>query len=182
MKKIIEGLETEPLNPLILKKLLILLILSIYSCGYSQSTINNFYITNKTIEIESPILVSSKGLRGKFIVSKRDYEKTPNIKKLLKEHKAYLYFDDSMGIKYFTDDWFKLGIKKVECLCCDKTDYIDVKNTHIINLLSLKLFYIGFTKGSFYNNSVIDASNTKTYLKNSEAYFPILFPKCQDNH
>lgn len=181
MKKIIESLETEVLNPLIIKKSLILLILLMYSCFYSQTTLNDFYITNKIIEIESPILVSIKGLRGKFVINKDDYEKTQNIKKLLNEHKAYLYFDDSMGIKYFTNDWFKLGIKKLECVCCDKTNYIDLKNAHITTLSSLKQFYIGFTKISFYNNSIIDVNNTKTYLKNSELYFPILFPKCHEN-
>ena len=73
---------------------------------YSQET-NNFYLTKDTIKISNPIIISVKGKAGKIITSTQEYNKTTNIEKLLNDNKAFLYFDDSMGLGFYINDIWK---------------------------------------------------------------------------
>jgi hypothetical protein len=161
------------------RNILIVLLVCVASLLFSQSN-KSFYITTEILSIEDPLLISAKGFRGQFVVSEKKFKESKNIRKLLREEKAFLYFDDSMGIKYFTNVWTEANIKKIECDCCKKTDYIDIDNIHVIKLSKyLKSFYLGFTKTNFYNESIADAENSKTYLRNDTKYRMILFPKCE---
>ncbi|SFT59253.1 hypothetical protein SAMN05421857_1917 [Chryseobacterium formosense] len=161
------------------RNILIFLFVCVASLLFSQNT-KGFYLTTEILSIENPLLISVKGFRGQFIVSEKNFKESNNLKKLLREEKAFLYFDDSMGIKYFTNVWTEANIKKIECDCCIKTDYIDINNIHVIKLSKyLKSFYLGFTKTHFYNESIVDAENSKTYLRNDTTYRMILFPKCE---
>lgn len=143
----------------------------------------DFYLTTDQIVLQTPVLVSFKGKKGSFIVNNNDFKKSKNINKLLKEGKAFLYFDDSMGIKYFTDAWIKIGTKDIECECCIKKKYTDINKIRIIQLPeSLKTFYVGFTKTEIYNRNIINTENSNTFLKNDESYRIILFPKCEKSN
>ena len=87
---------------------------------YSQET-NGFYLTTDTIKISAPIIISVKGKAGKIITSTQEYNRSSNIEKLLNDNKAFLYFDDSMGLGFYINDiWKKNNFKISECDCCDK--------------------------------------------------------------
>ena len=78
---------------------------------YSQET-NGFYLTKDTIKISDPIIISVKGKAGKIITSSQEYNKVSNIEKLLNNNKAFLYFDDSMGLGFYINDiWKKIILK-----------------------------------------------------------------------
>ena len=87
---------------------------------YPQET-NGFYLTKDIIKIPDPIIISVKGKSGKIITSSQEYNKVSNIEKLLNDNKAFLYFDDSMGLGFYINDiWEKNNFKISECDCCDK--------------------------------------------------------------
>ena len=78
---------------------------------YSQEA-NGFYLTKDTIKISDPIIISVKGKAGKIITSSQEYNKVSNIEKLLNDNKAFLYFDDSMGLVFYINDiWKKIILK-----------------------------------------------------------------------
>ena len=78
---------------------------------YSQEA-DGFYLTKDTIKISDPIIISVKGKAGKIITSAQEYNKTTNIEKLLNDNKAFLYFDDSMGLGFYINDiWKKIILK-----------------------------------------------------------------------
>ena len=144
---------------------------------YSQEA-NSFYLTKDTIKIPDPIIISIKGKAGKIITSSQEYNKTTNIEKLLNDNKAFLYFDDSMGLGFYINDvWEKNNFKISECVCCDKKNTI-VKGNTTLTKLSLTRFYLGFTKVSFYNKKTVTIDKKKFLIKNKENFYPILFPLC----
>ncbi len=121
---------------------------------YSQET-NGFYLTKYIIKIPDPIIISVKGKAGKIITSAQEYNKTTNIEKLLNDNKAFLYFDDSMGLGFYINDvWEKNNFKISECDCCDKKNTI-IKGNITLTKLPLTKFYLGFTKVSFYNKKLL---------------------------
>lgn len=141
---------------------------------YSQEA-NGFYLTKK---IPDPIIISVKGKAGKIITSAQEYNKTTNIEKLLNDNKAFLYFDDSMGLGFYINDiWRKNNFKISECDCCDKKNTIVKRNTTLTKL-PLTRFYLGFTKVSFYNRKTVTIDKKKFLIKNKENFYPILFPLC----
>ena len=78
---------------------------------YPQET-NGFYLTKDTIKISDPIIISVKGKAGKIITSSQEYNRSSNIEKLLNDNKAFLYFDDSMGLGFYINDiWKKIILK-----------------------------------------------------------------------
>ena len=78
---------------------------------YSQEA-NSFYLTKDTIKISDPIIISVKGKAGKIITSSQEYNRSSNIEKLLNDNKAFLYFDDSMGLGFYINDiWEKNNFK-----------------------------------------------------------------------
>ena len=70
---------------------------------YPQET-NGFYLTKDTIKIQDPIIISVKGKAGKIITSSQEYNKVSNIEQLLNDNKAFLYFDDGMGLGFYIND------------------------------------------------------------------------------
>ena len=87
------------------------LCLIVSSKLYSQEA-NGFYLTKDTIKISDPIIISVKGKAGKIITSSQEYNKVSNIEKLLNDNKAFLYFDDSMGLGFYINDiWKKIILK-----------------------------------------------------------------------
>lgn len=144
---------------------------------YSQEA-NGFYLTKDTIKISDPIIISVKGKAGKIITSSQEYNKVSNIEKLLNDNKAFLYFDDGMGLGFYINDiWKKNNFKISECDCCDKKNTI-VKGNKTLTKLSLTRFYLGFTKVSFYNRKTVTIDKKKFLIKNKENFYPILFPLC----
>ena len=144
---------------------------------YSQEA-NGFYLAKDTIKIPDPIIISVKGKAGKIITSSQEYNRSSNIEKLLNDNKAFLYFDDSMGLGFYINDiWEKNNFKISECDCCDKKNTI-VKGNITLTKLPLTRFYLGFTKVSFYNKKTVTTDKKKFLIKNKENFYPILFPLC----
>ena len=99
---------------------------------YSQEA-NGFYLTKDTIKISDPIIISVKGKAGKIITSSQEYNRSSNIEKLLNDNKAFLYFDDSMGLGFYINDiWMKNNFKISECDCCNKKTVTTDKNKFLI--------------------------------------------------
>jgi hypothetical protein len=143
---------------------------------YSQET-NGFYLTKDTIKISDPIIISVKGKAGKIITSSQEYNRSSNIEKLLNDNKAFLYFDDSMGLGFYINDiWEKNNFKISECDCCEKNTI--VKGNTTLTKLPLTRFYLGFTKVSFYNKKTVTIDKNKFLIRNKENFYPILFPLC----
>ncbi len=160
----------------------IFLLLLLTSNKFFCQEANKFYLTNDTIRISNPIIIFTKGNAGRIITSYDEYSKVNDVKKLLNESKAFIYFDDSMGLGFYINEvWKKNNLKISECECCDKTNSTVKGNTIIIKFpLSSMSFYLGFTKASFYKKNVITADMKKTIkIKNDQQFYPILFPLCE---
>ena len=144
---------------------------------YSQEA-NSFYLTKDTIKISDPIIISVKGKAGKIITGSQEYNRSSNIEKLLNDNKAFLYFDDSMGLGFYINDiWEKNNFKISECDCCDRKTTI-VKGNITLTKMALTRFYLGFTKVSFYNKKTVTIDKNKFLIRNKENFYPILFPLC----
>lgn len=174
--KIIHNLNKMKISQKIINTIALFLCL-VSSKLYSQEA-NGFYLTKDTIKIPDPIIISVKGKAGKIITSTEEYTKTTNIEKLLNDNKAFLYFDDSMGLGFYINDiWEKNNFKISECDCCDKKNTM-VKGNTTLTKLPLTRFYLGFTKVSFYNKKTVTIDKKKFLIKNKENFYPILFPLC----
>jgi len=163
------------------KAIKIIFFFLLMSIKFYPQEINDFYLTKDTIKISNPVLISIKGNANKIIVSYEEYNKNTDIESLLNENKAFLYFDDSMGLGFYINDiWKKNNFKILECECCDKTNFINKGNVKIIRFpLSIMNFHLGFTKFSFYNKNVVTADLKKVLIKNNQKFYPILFPICK---
>ena len=156
---------------------LLLCLIIVSNKLYSQEA-NGFYLTTDTIKISDPIIISVKGKAGKIITGSQEYNRSSNIEKLLNDNKAFLYFDDSMGLGFYINDiWEKNNFKISECDCCDKKNTI-VKGNTTLTKMALTRFYLGFTKVSFYNRKTVTTDKKKFLIKNKENFYPILFPLC----
>jgi len=158
------------------KKIKYLIILfSIFGNKVLSQTIRNSYITQDTISIKKPIIISVKGYDGKFVLSEDDIAEITNIKNALKKQKMFLYNDDGFGF-ITTKDRKKNNISIGECQYLSNEE----KGKLIIWKLPFEnnKFYLGFVKLSYYNKKIITTNNQKVYLKNSEEFKPILFPIC----
>ena len=174
--KIIHNLNKSKISQKI-NTITLFLCLIVSNKLYSQET-NDFYLTTDTIKISDPIIISVKGKAGKIITSTQEYNRSSNIEKLLNDNKAFLYFDDSMGLGFYINDiWIKNNFKISECDCCDKKNTI-VKGNTTLTKLPLTKFYLGFTKVSFYNKKTVTIDKKKFLIKNKENFYPILFPLC----
>ncbi|KPH14118.1 hypothetical protein [Chryseobacterium sp. ERMR1:04] len=71
------------------KYLLIILFLILNNKIFSQSIINDSYITQDTIVIKKPIIVIVKGYDGKFILSEESLKETENFQKGINNQKIF---------------------------------------------------------------------------------------------
>lgn len=160
------------------KYLLIILFLILSNKIFSQSIINDSYITQDTIVIKKPIIVIVKGYDGKFILSEESLKETENFQKGINNQKIFLYNDDGIGF-ISSIDRKKNNVSIGEC------GYIrreEKGNLIILKLpLDINKFYLGFVKLSFYNKRVISSNNKKAYLKDENNFKPILYPICKDS-
>lgn len=157
--------------------LLLLQVLCLNSVNAQND--KKFFITRDTLLIENPVIVSFKGKDGRFVMSEnylRDI-KHFNIKKLLREGKAYIH----------NHDFFRfLNLEELS----DKLNYNDCSYTSVSEFAngittrkyekSVNKFLICFIRIDFYSDKVIGSNNHKTFFSKKENldYYKIVFPIC----
>ncbi len=149
----------------------------IFNRAYSQ-TDERFYITNDTIIIEKPIVISLKNIDGMFLISENDLKKDLDVIKLMKKGKLYLFNNDIY--RFLSLRELNKEPKYSECLFEVSYAYSDKINIKKLNSKILK-FRIGLIKIDYYNEKIITVDKGKTIFdnKNQFYYCKILFPLCE---
>jgi len=152
-----------------------MILLSI--CLSSQEK-KDFYLVSDTIKLNNPILIREHNKTGLYITEKEDFKIYPNIEKLLKIGKAFLYSDTGFSI-ITSKDRKEKGISIGECNRINKqnpkkkyTTWEFQKNNH--------MFYLGFITGSKYNKTSIRENDKGKIVDNKNNYYPILFSICKE--
>ncbi|POS00521.1 hypothetical protein Q361_1782 [Flavobacterium croceum DSM 17960] len=162
-----------------LNKLFIIFSFSfiIFNKAYSQ-TGERFYITNDTIIIEKPIVISLKNIDGMFLISEDDLKKDLDVVKLMKKDKLYLFNNDVY--RFLSLKELNKKPRYSECLFEESYTYSDKINIKKLNSKILK-FRIGLIKIDYYNEKTLTVDKGKTIFdnKNHLYYCKILFPLCE---
>lgn len=145
-------------------------------CLFSQEK-KDFYLVSDTIKLNNPILIREHNKTGLYITEKEYFKTYPNIKKLLKMGKAFLYSDTGFSL-ITSKDREEKGISLGECNKINKqnpkkeiTIWEFQKNNHI--------FYLGFITGSKYNKVSVREHDKSKIIDNTNNYYPILFSICK---
>ncbi len=149
----------------------------LFSKVYSQ-TDEKFYITNDTIFIEKPIIISLKNIDGMFLISENDLKKDLDIINLMKKDKIFLFYNDIY--RFLSLNQIDEEPKFNECLFELSYKY---SNNIFIKKLDTKInkFRIGLIKIDFYNEKIITLDKGKSiFQKQNQFYYcKILFPLCE---
>lgn len=143
---------------------------------YSQSS-SSFYLTNETVIIKSPVIISIVTIDGLYLIDKADLKKNMNVKKLFKKNKLRLLSNDIYH--YLSPKELNKNPNFNDCLFKKSYNY---NERIIIKELNSNIneFRIGLIRIDYYNEKVLTVDKGKTLFDDKNQYFfcEILFPIC----
>lgn len=170
--KITKILEMEKLKVL---SSFAMILFSICLLGQEKK---DFYLVSDTIKLNDPILIREHNKIGLYITEKEYFKTYPDIKKLLKIGKAFLYSDTGFSL-ITSKDRKEKGVSIGECNRINKQNLKKEFTTWEFKKNN-RIFYLGFITGSKYNKVSVKEHDKSKIVDYTNNYYPILFSICKE--